>query len=245
MSWRAGLTQLTDAIEVRAGKRDAPVFLTCEHASQRMPLGWRWPERDRRLIDTHWAYDLGAREMTRALSAGMQAPAVLTRYSRLLVDPNRPHESPTLFRADAEGEPVLLNTVHLDEAERRRRIDHLWRPYHEAIDRELAATSAPVLLAIHTFTPLYEGARRTVEIGVLFDHEEALAEELAGAIGARGFRVALNEPYSGNSGLMYAGETHARAHGRRAVELEIRQDLAIDPRFRDDFVDLLSDWLGR
>lgn len=245
MSWRAGLTQLTDAIEVRRGERSAPVFLTCEHASQRMPLGWRWPDRDRRLIDTHWAYDLGAREMTRALAAGLSAGAVLSRYSRLLIDPNRPEGSPTLFRAEAEGEPVALNTEHLDEAERRRRIEHLWRPYHEALRRELGATDAPLLLAIHTFTPLYEGARRTVEIGVLFDEEEALAERFAEEIGARGIRVALNEPYSGKNGLMYAGETHARAHGRRALELEIRQDLAIDPHFRAEFVSLLASLVAR
>ncbi len=245
MSWRAGLSQLTDAIEVRAGDPDAPVVLTCEHATQRMPLGWRWPAADRRLVDTHWAFDLGARGITRALSGAMSAPAVLSRFSRLLIDPNRPERgSPTLFRADAEGLPVALNTAHLDEPERRRRIEHLWRPYHEAIDRALEASTAPTVLAIHTFTPLYEGEPRTVEIGVLFDGDQALAEEVATTLGSR-WHVRMNEPYSGQNGLMFAAESHARAHGRRAVELEIRQDLAVDPRFRDDLVQLLKAHFAR
>lgn len=239
----SALSQLTDAVEVLSGRADAHVFVTCEHASQRMPVGFRWPDRDRRLIDTHWAYDLGAREMTRSLADGLSATAVLSRYSRLLVDPNRPLDAPTLFRTHAEGSPVELNTTELTDDERHRRIEHLWRPYHDTIDRELARSAASVLLAIHTFTPIYEGTRREVEVGVLFDREEALAEEVATGLTKLGLKVALNEPYSGKHGLMYAGELHAQAHGRRAVELEVRQDLAIDPRFRAEFVEHLAQLL--
>lgn len=234
------LRQLTDAVEVRGGSAGAKVFLTCEHATQRMPTGWRWPDLDRRLIDTHWAYDMGAREMTLALAEGLAASAVLSRFTRLLVDPNRDESASTLFRTHAEGHPVELNTHLLDDVERKKRMDRLWRPFHEAVDRELGQASAPILLAIHTFTPLYEGMRREVEIGVLFDHEEALAEELAAGLAARGHRVGLNEPYSGKDGLMYVGERHAERHRRRAIELEVRQDLAIDPLFRAEFVPLLA-----
>lgn len=237
------LKQLTDAVEVRGGSKDARVFLTCEHATQRMPPGWRWPDRDRRLIDTHWAYDLGAREMTHALAEGLDASAVLSRYTRLLVDPNRTQDAPTLFRTHAEGQPVELNTRLLDEVERHKRMDKLWRPFHDAVDRELAQVNAPIVLAVHSFTPFYEGLRRTVEIGVLFEHEEELAERLAAGISARGYKARLNEPYSGKDGLMYVGERHAGKHGRRAVELEVRQDLAIDPRFRAEFVPLLAELL--
>lgn len=237
------LTQLTDSYEVLSGDRDARVFLTCEHASQRMPPGWRWPDHDRRLIDTHWAYDLGAREMTYSLAVGLGATAVLSRFTRLLVDPNRDENSPTLFRTHADGMEVELNTKHLDDVERHKRMERLWRPFHDAVDREIALTKAPLLFAVHTFTPLYEGTRRTVEIGVLFDKEEELATELAEGLAARGYVVGLNEPYSGKDGLMYVGDRHAKKHGRRAVELEVRQDLAIDPLFRAEFVPLLASLL--
>jgi predicted N-formylglutamate amidohydrolase len=115
------------------------LLLTCEHASQLMPSPWRWPDEDRRLLNTHWALDLGSEglcslnvcavracgvrvadtvvlwrplthaELTRELSAAVAAPAVIAQFSRLLVDANRPLDSPTLFRDVADGQPVHLN----------------------------------------------------------------------------------------------------------------------------------------
>lgn len=234
----------TEAVEVRAGRDDAHVLVTCEHASQRMPVGWAWPDADRRLVDTHWAFDLGAAELALDFADAMEAPVVLSRYSRLLVDPNRPEDSPTLFREMAEGRPVELNTRLLDEAEKRRRIERLLRPYHAAVDRELAACPAPMMVAMHTFTPTYEGEPRSLEIGVLFDRDERLAERVAESLLRRGLKVELNEPYSGKEGLMYAVDRHARAHRREAVEFEVRQDLAIDPRFREDFDGMMREIFG-
>jgi predicted N-formylglutamate amidohydrolase len=233
----------TEAVEVVAGSPDARVLFTCEHATQRMPPGWAWPDADRRLIDTHWAYDPGARELACDLAVELDAVAVLSRFTRLLVDPNRPEDSDTLFRALADGAPILLNTAFLDASERARRIEQLHRPYHAAIDRELGASRAPLVFALHTFTPVYEGQRRTLEIGVLFDREEALAESLHEALRASGFAVELNEPYSGKGGLMHAADVHAQAHGRRALELEVRQDLATDPLFRRQLHGVLARWL--
>src|SRR5689334_19605318 len=124
---------MIDPVEIVEGAREAAAFLTCEHATQRMPPGWAWPDRDRRLVDTHWAFDPGARELTHELAKALDTTAVLSRYTRLLIDPNRPETSDTLFRAVAEGEPIELNTIHLDDAERARRIEELHRPYHAAI----------------------------------------------------------------------------------------------------------------
>lgn len=233
------LLEITDAYEVIAGAPDAPVFLTCEHASDRLPAGWSWPEADRRLSGTHWAWDPGAAEITRALAAALRAPAVLSRFTRLLADPNRPEDAETLFRAEADGAPVELNR-RIDEAERARRLERFHRPYHAAIDRHLAAHRGGIVFSIHTFTPVYEGTRREVEVGVLFDTQEALAERAAEAIRAAGFRTALNEPWSGRAGLIYAAERHAGAHGRRALELEVRQDLAARPEVRARLVEVLA-----
>ncbi|MEQ8454015.1 MAG: N-formylglutamate amidohydrolase [Sandaracinaceae bacterium] len=234
----------SDAVEVRAGRSDAKVLVTCEHASQRMPDGWAWPERDRRLVDTHWAYDLGAADMARDFAAAMGAAVVLSRYSRLLVDPNRPEDSDTLFRTHAEGETVELNTTHLHAEERARRVQRLLRPYHATLDEEVAASRAPTLVSIHTFTPVYEGQPRTLEVGVLYDRDEALAERVAQVLVKAGLNAALNEPYSGKEGLMYAVDRHARAHGRQSIEFEVRQDLATDPAFRRDFDALLLEIFG-
>lgn len=234
--------EVDEAWEVVRTSGHAGVFVTCEHASQRLPEPWRWSERDRRLVDTHWAYDLGAADLAREYAEAIGATAVLARFSRLLADPNRPEDSPTLFRQIAEGLPVELN-ASIDAAEREIRLDGYYRPFHEAVDREVAASSAPVLLAMHTFTPLYEGTRRELEVGVLFDEEEALAMELIVAFRRAGMRVEANEPYSGRSGLIHVADRHARNHGRRPIELEVRQDLAVDPDFRSRFVRVLAEHL--
>ena len=98
-----------NAYELVAGNPNASVFFSCEHASQEMPPGWEWDPRDERLIDTHWAYDLGAAELTHELAARYDAGAILARFSRLLIDPNREPESDTLFRNIADGESVYMN----------------------------------------------------------------------------------------------------------------------------------------
>jgi predicted N-formylglutamate amidohydrolase len=97
-----------------------------------------------------------------------------------------------------------------------------------------------VLVSVHTFTPVYEGERRPMEVGVLFDTQDALAERAERALRAAGFATAMNEPYSGKAGLIYAAERHATTHGRMALELEIRQDLAVIPEQRARIVTALA-----
>ena len=91
---------------------------------------------------------------------------------------------------------------------------------------------APVVLAVHTYTDNYEGQLRTLEAGVLFDREEALADLFLSELRAADIRTELNEPWSGKAGLMHVAQTHAESHGRRAIEIEVRQDLAVDAGFR-------------
>lgn len=231
--------ELDEAHEIARAGAHAGVLITCEHASERLPEPWRWSERDQRLVGTHWAFDLGAADLAREYATAIGGVAVLSRFSRLLADPNRPESSETLFRALAEGEPVELN-ASIDPAEREIRLDGYYRPFHEAVDREVAASGAPILLAMHTFTPLYEGNPRSLEIGVLFDREEHLAVQLLDAFAHAGWSVAPNEPYSGRAGLIHVVERHAKTHDRRAIELEVRQDLAVDPAFRARFVSVLA-----
>lgn len=228
-----------EAFEVIEGERGAPVFLTCEHASERLPAGYAWHPSDARLRGTHWAFDLGAAQIVHELSASLRAGAVLSRFSRLLIDPNRPKDSDTLFRQDAEGKLVYLNH-DLTEAERRRRIERYYEPYHDAISTRLSRHEADVVFSIHSFTPVYEGEARPMEIGVLFDTQDDLAERAGAALRAAGFVTAMNEPYSGKLGLIHAAEYHAHAHGRRALELEVRQDLAVKPAFRARLVETLT-----
>ncbi len=232
-----------EAVEHVRGAARSAVFLTCEHASQRLPGAWRWPARDERLLDTHWAYDLGARDLTIELARALDAAAVLARFTRLLVDPNREEGHADLCRAHAEGEPVLLNEG-LEASERERRLHGYHRPYHAAVDAALGAVSAPILLSIHSFTPSYQGEAREMELGVLFNRDERAAYALGEALAARLPRVAYNEPWSGRAGLIYAAERHAERHGRIALELEVRQDRAVDPAYRAELAAVLKSFFA-
>ncbi len=219
---------------------DAGVIVTCEHASEGVPSDWTWPAEDARLRGTHWAFDLGAEAVALAYAEAVKARLVCARFSRLLADPNRPVDSPTLFRSVCDGIPVVLNT-NIAEADRQARLSRLYRPLHRAIDEAARlSTRAHTLFSIHTFTPLYEGQPRAMQVGVLFDKEEALAASLILALDDAGFEVRANEPWSGKDGLMFVADTHSAAHQKRALELEVRQDLAVDPAFRARLIPVLA-----
>jgi predicted N-formylglutamate amidohydrolase len=228
-----------EAYEETLGHPSAPLVLSCEHASVRMPSPYSWPSEDAWLVGTHWSYDLGARELTLELAAELQASAVLSRYSRLLIDPNRSLDQADLFRASAEGKAIHLNHA-LSDTERTRRIDLYYKPFHAALDQALARCQAPLLFSIHSFTPNYEGVVRSVEIGVLFNHELEHARALSQHLAQEFEGVRENEPWSGKGGLIYSAETHAARFGRVPLELEVRQDRLQDASYRARLVPVLA-----
>jgi predicted N-formylglutamate amidohydrolase len=147
-------------------------------------------------------------------------------------DPNRAPDDASFVVAEVAGHALSWNRA-VDDAERARRRSRYFDPYHTAIDRALArraAAGAPVrLCSIHSFTPVWDGRARAMEVGVLFDDHEELARRVAGALSREGFAIALNEPYSGLVGLIYAAQRHGRAHGVIYLELEVRNDLIATP----------------
>lgn len=217
------------------GEGKAPVVLTCEHASNRLPARWRWDESDRHLIETHWAWDIGAADLTRELAAELGAPAVLARFTRLLVDPNRPLDSPELFREVCDDLPVVLNLAVYGDDEHFRLADY-WQPYHDAIDTVLHEVQPALLLSLHSFTPVYEGERREVEIGVLHSDQFELAQRWRDLLSLSGMDVRIDEPYEGGDGYMYSAYDHSRRFGCPALELELRQDIVGDPAQRPALV---------
>jgi predicted N-formylglutamate amidohydrolase len=226
------------------GRADAelPLVMTCEHAASDLPE-WSAQDEDRPFLDDHWGWDPGAAELTRALCEEIGGVAILSRFSRLVCDPNRDPSDPT-FVVEKIGEHALSWNQDLDQRERDRRRDHYHEPYHEAIDQVLknrAAQKRPTrLLSIHSFTPVYRGERRSVEIGVLFDDHEPQAGALLKALSGTHLQVLANEPYSGYAGLIHAARRHGRQHGIVYLELEIRQDLIATP----DQVSKLSRLIG-
>ena len=236
---------IENAVEVLGAPRPSGLVLSAEHASSGAPEGWGWPTEDLWLQGTHWAIDVGVDSIVRALARGLDAPAVFCRFTRLLIDANREPESPTLILKEAEGRTITMN-ASLTKEELKRRVNVLYRPYHDRLDAVVGACPGAGVLSVHSFTPELAGmAPRTMEVGVLFDQDKEPARRLMERLSIRGWKVALNEPYSGRNGLMYAAHHHACHHGRRAMELEIRQDVAIDSVRRDKLVADLVEELPR
>ncbi len=232
-----------ETVEEIDGDFDRRLVLTCEHASAHLPEPWKWPAEDRWLVDTHWASDIGAAEFTRRVAQRMNVPAVLARFSRLLIDPNRPLDSETLFRENADGRTVHLNEALLD-AERVRRIDRFYHPYHAAVSAMVERSRGDTVFSIHTFTDTYEGDARILEIGVLFDEDEEPARRLVRHLEEAGFHVLQNEPWSGKAGLAYSPVRHAREFGRCALEIEARQDLIIEESFAARLAEALASFFS-
>jgi predicted N-formylglutamate amidohydrolase len=221
------VTLLDDAYEIAGDPRAGPFLFTCEHATWRLPE-WEPSAADLPYLHDHWGWDVGAADLTRELARLSGCGALLSRFSRLVCDPNRDPGEPTFVVREVAGHVLTWNRA-VDGAERTRRRARYFDPYHAAIDRALAqraaAGAAGRLCSIHSFTPTWDGRARPMEVGVLFDAHEELARRVAAALAREGFAVAENEPYSGMAGLIYAAQRHGRAHGVVYLELEVRNDL--------------------
>jgi predicted N-formylglutamate amidohydrolase len=210
-----------------------PLVLTCEHASNRLPHGLRpRSATERALLQTHWAWDIGAWDVARRVARLTGAAAIGGTVSRLIVDLNRPVADPSLVRREAEGIRLSWNArLQPRQIERRMLTWHL--PYHDAIDRTILRLATrgvrPLLLAVHSFTPVYGGRRRDFDMGVLFDRSRKPAIALARALRRAGFRVRYNQPYSGLKGMMYSIHRHGTHHGLPCLELEMNQEQLAAP----------------
>ena len=208
---------------------DSRILLICDHATNMVPpevsggdLGMPAGEMMR-----HIAYDLGARGVTLHLAELLGASAVLTCFSRLVIDPNRGEDDPTLVMRLYDGTIIPANRS-VTPAEVERRLAAYHRPYHDAvaaaIDGIVARGLEPALISIHSYTPKLRGRPpRRWEVGVLWHHDGRLALPLIARLRADGLCVGDNEPYSGE----LEGDTmsrHGTGRGVAHVLIEVRQD---------------------
>jgi predicted N-formylglutamate amidohydrolase len=217
---------------VLPGRVDAGLLLVCDHAANAFPSGYGTLGLPVDQLQRHIAYDIGAAAVTRAIAVALEAPAVLTRFSRLLIDPNRGADDPTLIMRLSDG-AVVPGNRHLDEHERTRRRRLYYEPYHRAIDavvdRCLGVGVPPALLSIHSFTESWKGAPRPWHVGILWDKDPRLAKPLLRAFESEGsLIVGDNEPYAGalEGDCMWQ---HGTMRGLAHAIIEIRQDLIRSP----------------
>ena len=222
----------SDSFVAVEGDLDGGLAILVDHASNRIPPEYADLGLPRAELERHIAYDIGAGPLGRSLAERFRAPALLTTFSRLLIDANRGEDDPTLIMRLSDG-AVVPGNARLDAAEAQRRIARFYRPYHQAVaallDAMAATGRAPVILSIHSYTPIWKGTQRPWHAGILWDRDPRFAMPLLTGLQAEpGLRVGDNEPYSGalKNDTMYR---HGTARGFAHALLEVRNDLIATP----------------
>jgi predicted N-formylglutamate amidohydrolase len=222
----------------------SPFFLTCDHGGRRLPrklgdLGLPAAEFER-----HIAWDIGAAAVTRLLGDALDAFAISQIYSRLVIDSNRDPSVESSIVTLSELTEIPGNR-DLSPAERTARAEEILKPYHDRIvaelDRRQAAGRRTVLIAMHSFTPVFKGIARPWQIGVLYHRDARFAHALKALLEAEGdLTVGDNEPYAVGDLTDYTIPVHGERRAIPHVEIEIRQDLIAHPAGQRAWADRLA-----
>lgn len=226
-----------EAFEIIPGMADAGILLICDHAQATIPPEYAALGLPPEQLSRHIAYDIGAERVTRGLAAAWNCPAVMSRFSRLLIDPNRGLDDPTLVMRIADG-AIVPGNARIDRAEIEARIERFYRPYDDAIARVLgqmeASVTPPVLVSMHSYTPIMKDVARPWHITVIWDFDPRLNRAVLDVLSRESdLVVGENEPYQGG----FRGDTldrHVLRTGIAHVLIEIRQN-EIDTDQKADF----------
>ena len=210
----------------------SPFLIICDHAGRRLPRALGNLGLSEAELALHIAWDIGARGVALGLAAALDAFAVCQRYSRLVIDCNRPLGAVDSIATLSERTLIPGNQA-LAPSDAQARAREVFQPYHDRIraelDRRSAAGQPTFLVAVHSFTPVFLDVPRPWHAGVLFNRDARLAEPLLGLLRAEGdLEVGCNQPYAANDLCDFSVVHHGEGRRIPHVELEIRQDLIAD-----------------
>jgi predicted N-formylglutamate amidohydrolase len=238
-----GREEVPPVREVNASGR-SPFLLICDHYGRLIP---------RRLADLgvpaaeltrHIAWDIGIAGVAEALSGQLDAHLIAQRYSRLVIDCNRPPEVPSSIPRLSEATAIPGNEGLAGDAVAARR-QAIFQPYHrrigEVIERRLRDGVPTVLVSLHSFTPVYAGVARPWHVGALYHRDIRLPPLLLELLRAEpGLVVGDNQPYAVSDATDYSIPVHGEPRGLMNSGLEIRQDLIADPAGQRQWADRLA-----
>lgn len=221
-------------VERQPGALSSQALVLCDHASNAIPAAFGTLGLAPGQLERHIAYDIGAAWVSRRLAGQLGCPALLSTFSRLLIDPNRGLDDPTLVMQISDG-AIIPGNARIAPAAVEERIAAFYAPYDSsitsAVSEALAAGLPPAVISVHSFTPAWRAQVRPWHIGLLWDQDDRLVAPLFAALRADpDLVVGDNEPYAG----WLHGDTidrHATRHGLPNVLVELRQDL-IDTQAR-------------
>ena len=230
----------------REGRAELVMF--CDHAGRAFPKALGTLGLGPRELEQHIAWDIGIAGLGRRLAHSLDAPFFMTAYSRLVIDCNRHLDDPTSIAQESDRIPVPGNRG-LSAEDRRRRQDEIFRPYHDALMAEIKGRVAggriPVIISLHSFTPVMNGFHRPWHIGVLWNEDERISRPLIERLQAmKAFVVGDNQPYTGKTQSGYTIPFHAERNRLPHVMVEIRQDLIGTKPEAEKWADILGDALA-
>jgi predicted N-formylglutamate amidohydrolase len=227
----------------------AGVLLVCDHASRFIPRALCGLGLGEEELCRHIAWDIGIADVTKGLAMLLDAPAVLSRFSRLIIDPNRPYDDEFLVPQVSDGVAVPGNR-DITPLAHAARIAEFHAPYHAAVEDALAAllqqpksheNLPPALISMHSFTPVMDGFKRPWDVGILWDRDERLRLPLMESFRQRCIAVGDNQPYSGRGAHGYTLRRHAEPRNLPNVLVEVRQDLIDTPKGVAKWVKVLGE----
>jgi predicted N-formylglutamate amidohydrolase len=217
--------------EIIEGDYDIGMVILADHAMNRLPTAYGSLGLPPNAFQRHIAYDIGIEALTRKLALMLGAPAVLGCFSRLLIDPNRGEDDPTLIMKISDG-AIIPGNHPISQSEWDHRLETYHRPYHRAVERTIAKAGArgraPLVLSLHSFTPFWKQFARPWHAAVLWDSDDRAVTPLLDLLRAPGdIVVGDNEPYDGalKNDTMYR---HCMMSGVPHALLEVRQDMIGD-----------------
>ena len=199
-------------------------------------------------MNTHIAYDIGAKEVAIHLSRILNCPLVMSDFSRLLIDPNRGVDDPTLVMKISDDKIIEGNkNIHNfnESVEKNKRIENYYNSYHDKVSKlvkqKINNEQFPAIISIHSFTPFWKNIKRNIDIGILWDNDERLPNIFFNYLKKNHQELVIgdNQPYTGRlkNDTIYK---HATANGLSNILIEIRQDLITKKSGQKHFAELLS-----
>ena len=223
--------------------RPGSIICICDHASNIIPKFWGSEGLgiSKSEMNRHIAFDLGAKDLTLKLAKLLESPAVVSNFSRLVIDPNRGIDDPTLIMKLYDGTIIPKNKV-INNEEEKRRLNDYYDPYHNAIEETVSSIKTPIVISIHSFTPkIKNGKKRPWEIGILHTKDRRLSDLLLKNLkNDKNLCIGDNFPYSGD----LPGDTldrHCVKSGHKHVLIEIRNDLLLNEKLINSWANYLGE----
>ncbi|WP_422052863.1 N-formylglutamate amidohydrolase [Shimia sp.] len=217
----------SEAVMIEGDIAPCDILFVCEHASRHFPDTFGDLGLSEDVRQSHVAWDPGALTLTRELAKRFDCSLVAGGVSRLLYDCNRPPEAPDAVPAKSEIFDIPGN-VDLSEEDRHARVTQIYQPFKEAVEQVVEVVHPKAIVTVHSFTPVYHGKQRAVEIGILHDRDTRLADKMLDAMSDGPFNTLRNDPYGPEHGVTHSLKAYALPNKLPNVMLEVRNDLLAD-----------------